>query len=228
MPTLGPTAASAADADRAALHTTASGVPNEHVSRLRQWFCSCASTTITPAAERINWYGKQTNCCIGSTERLQRAPARALTLMTMDDDNCSCFFDELGRCNGLSCSHDVSRWIHVPALACCALDGTLRTSTSNRCSLSCSSRCFQRCPASSSSCATASARCDRWWRLHFLHSTGSVDAPRARVARIARVAPHTIHTHTITQSPPRQPSRRRAARLGRSGAAEQRAIGGGE
>ena len=97
----GPTAASAADADRAALHTTASGVPNEHVSRLRQWFCSCASTTITPTAERINWYGKQTNCCIGSTERLQRAPARALTLMTMDEDNCSCFFDELGRCNGL-------------------------------------------------------------------------------------------------------------------------------
>ena len=110
MPTLSPTAASAADADRAALHTTASGVPHEHVSRLRQWFCSCASTTITPTAERINWYGKQTNCCIGSTERPQRAPARALTLMTMDDDNCSCFFDELGRCNGLSCSHDVSRW----------------------------------------------------------------------------------------------------------------------
>ena len=52
-----------------------------------------------------------------------------------------------------------------------------------------------------------------------------MDAPRARVARIARVAPHTIHTHTITQSPPRQPSRRRAARLGRSGAAEQRAVG---
>jgi hypothetical protein len=101
MPTLSPTAASAADADRAALHTTASGVPNEHVSRLRQWFCSCASTTITPTAERINWYGKQTNCCIGSTERLKRAPARALTLMTMDEDNCSCFFDELGRCNGL-------------------------------------------------------------------------------------------------------------------------------
>ena len=101
MPTLGPTAASAADADRAALHTTASGVPNEHVSRLRQWFCSCASTTITPTAERINWYGKQTNCCIGSTERLQRAPARALISMTMDEDNCSCLLDELGRCNGL-------------------------------------------------------------------------------------------------------------------------------
>ena len=110
MPTLSPTAASAADADRAALHTTASGVPNEHVSRLRQWFCSCASTTITPTAERINWYGKQTNCCIGSTERPQRAPARASTLMTVDDGNCSCFFDELGRCNGLSCSHDVSNW----------------------------------------------------------------------------------------------------------------------
>ena len=53
-----------------------------------------------------------------------------------------------------------------------------------------------------------------------------MDSPRARVARIARVAPHTIHTHTITQLPPRQPSRRRAARLGRSGSAEQRAIGG--
>ena len=36
LPTLGPTAASTAEADRAALHTTASGVPNEHVSRLRQ------------------------------------------------------------------------------------------------------------------------------------------------------------------------------------------------
>ena len=117
--------------------------------------------------------------------------------------------------------------IGLPALARCALDGTLRTSTSNRCSLSCSSRCFQRCPACSCSWNTATTRSGRWWRLHFLHSTGSVDAPRARVARIARVAPHTIHTHTITQSPPRQPSRRRAARLGRSGAAEQRAIGGG-
>ena len=117
--------------------------------------------------------------------------------------------------------------IGLPALARCALDGTLRTSTSNRCSLSCSSRCFQRCPACSCSWNTATTRSGRWWRLHFLHSTGSVDAPRARVARIARVAPHTIHTHTITQLPPRQPSRRRAARLGRSGAAEQRAIGGG-
>ena len=53
-------------------------MPSEHVSRLRQWFCSCASTTITPAAERIKWYGKQTNCCIGSTERLQHADQLAL------------------------------------------------------------------------------------------------------------------------------------------------------
>ena len=85
--------------------------------------------------------------------------------------------------------------IGVPALACCALDGTLRTSTSNRCSLSCSSRCFQRCPACSCSWNTATTRSGRWWRLHFLPSTGSADAPRARVARIARVAPHNTRTH---------------------------------
>jgi len=63
--------------------------------------------------------------------------------------------------------------------------------------------------------------------------------PHAAPARGAHCAhtqrPHAAaptrsahHTHTITQSPPRQPSRRRAARLGRSGAAEQRAMGGGE
>ena len=28
----------------------------------------------------------------------------------MDEDNCSCFFDELGRCNGLRCTHDASNW----------------------------------------------------------------------------------------------------------------------
>ena len=121
--------------------------------------------------------------------------------------------------------------IGVPAFACCALDGTLRTSTSNWCSLSCSSRCFQLTSNGArhdrARGIQPTTRSGRWWRLHFLHSTGSVDAPRARVARIARVTPHTIHTHTITQSPPRQPSRRRAARLGRSGAAQQRAIGGG-
>ena len=46
---------------------------------------------------------------------VDRAPsACSSTCFDIDDngrdDNCSCFFDELGRCNGLSCSHDVSRW----------------------------------------------------------------------------------------------------------------------
>ena len=114
--------------------------------------------------------------------------------------------------------------IGLPAIARCALDGTLRTSTSNRCSLSCSSRCFQRCPACSCSWNTATTRSGRWWRLHFLHSTGSVDAPRARVARIARVARNTIiHTHTQSHN------RRHGSRLGagRRGwdAAEQRSSG---
>ena len=59
------------------------------------------------------------------------------------------------------------RPIGLPALARCALDGTLRTSTSNRCSLSCSSRCFQRCPACSCSWNTATTRSGRWWRLHY-------------------------------------------------------------
>ena len=140
-----PTVASAADADRAALHTTASGVPNEHVSRLRQWFCSCASTTITPAAERINWYGKQTTCCIGSTDRLQHAPARDLTLVTMEDDNCSFFFDELGRCNGLSCSHDVSNWSSCTRMLRSRPD--IENNDKQLVQLVVLSRCFQRCPA---------------------------------------------------------------------------------
>ena len=101
-------------------------------------------------------------------------------------------------------------WVHSPPGMAAAYEPTPKGALALH--LTGSSRCFQRCPASSSSCATASARCDRWWRLHFLHSTGSVDAPRARVARIARVAPHTIHTHTITQSPP--PRIRGASRPG--------------
>ena len=52
--------------------------------------------------------------------------------------------------------------------------------------------------------------------------------PRVSASPALPALPHTQYTHTITQSPPRQPSRRRAARLGRSGAAQQRAIGGGE
>ena len=108
-----------------------------------------------------------------------------------------------------------------PALACCALDGTLRTSTSNRCSLSCSSRCFQRCPACSCSWNTATTRSGRWWRLHYnISCTRLVKwTPRVPASPALPALPHTQYTHTITQSPPRQPSRRRAARLGRSGAA---------
>ena len=64
--------------------------------------------------------------------------------------------------------------IGVPALACCALDGTLRTSTSNWCSSSCSSRCFQRCPPNRRMCP------------------GHKDVPRAQCApcnrRAVRVA----------------------------------------
>ena len=51
-------------------------------------------------------------------------------------------------------------------------------------------------------------------------STGSVDAPRARVARIARVAPHTTHTHTQSYNC-RHGSRLGAGRRGWD-AAEQR------
>ena len=225
MPTLGPTAASAADADRAALHTTASRVPNEHVSRLRQWFCSCASTTITPAAERINWYGKQTTCCIGSTDRLQHAPARDLTLMTMDDDNCSCFFDELGRCNGLSCSHDVSNWssctrmlrsrrdienVDKQSVQLIVLVSMLPTVPGMLVLVEYSNDEIRPMVA------TALPALD-WF-------SGRPACPRRR---IAHVAPHTIHTHT--QSPNRRHgSRLDAGRRGWGAAAEQRAIGGGE
>ena len=117
--------------------------------------------------------------------------------------------------------------IGLPALARCALDGTLRTSTSNRCSLSCSSRCFQRCPACSCSWNTATTRSGRWWRLHYnISCTRLVKwTPRVPASPALPALPHTQYTHTITQLPPRQPSRRRAARLGRSGAAEQRSRG---
>ena len=114
-----------------------------------------------------------------------------------------------------------------PALARCTLDGTLRTSTRNWCSLLCSTRrasddgrhpqdraLQRRRDAADGGDCTSCTRLVQW-------------TPRVPASpRIARVAPHTIHTHTITQSPPRQPSRRRVARLGRSGSAEQRASGG--
>ena len=122
MPTLGPTAAGTADADHAALHTTAPGVPNEHVSRLRQWFCSRASTTITPTAER---YGKQTTCCIGSTERPQRVPARAFTWMTI----WAMITPLTNWPNAMDFHAGMTCQAAVPALAGCALDRTLRSST---------------------------------------------------------------------------------------------------
>ena len=112
--------------------------------------------------------------------------------------------------------------IGLPALARCALDGTLRTSTSNRCSLSCSSRCFQRCPACSCSWNTATTRSGRWWRLHFLHSTWLSGRPACPRRPHCPRCP-TQYTHTQSHN------RRHGSRLGagRRGwdAAEQRSRG---
>ena len=118
------------------------------------------------------------------------------------------------------------RPIGLPALARCALDGTLRTSTSNRCSLSCSSRCFQRCPACSCSWNTATTRSGRWWRLHYnISCTRLVKwTPRVPASPALPALPH-IHTYIHTQSH----NRRHGSRLGagRRGwdAAEQRSSG---
>ena len=115
--------------------------------------------------------------------------------------------------------------IGLPALARCALDGTLRTSTSNRCSLSCSSRCFQRCPACSCSWNTATTRSGRWWRLHYnISCTRLVKwTPRVPASPALPALPHTQYTHTQSHN------RRHGSRLGagRRGwdAAEQRSRG---
>ena len=117
------------------------------------------------------------------------------------------------------------RPIGLPALARCALDGTLRTSTSNRCSLSCSSRCFQRCPACSCSWNTATTRSGRWWRLHYnISCTRLVKwTPRVPASPALPALPHTQYTHTQSHN------RRHGSRLGagRRGwdAAEQRSRG---
>ena len=87
MPTLRPTAASTADADRAALHTTASGVPNEHVSRLRHSFCSSSCSTTTTSSWRSNHHAGATSCTRSSNGGLQHAPARAMTMFNITDDN---------------------------------------------------------------------------------------------------------------------------------------------
>ena len=113
-----------------------------------------------------------------------------------------------------------------PALACCALDGTLRTSTSNWCSLSCSSRCFQllptvpgmivlveysqrRDPADGGDC-TSCTRLVQW-------------TPRVPASPALPALPHTQYTHTQSHN------RRHGSRLGagRRGwdAAEQRSRG---
>ena len=115
--------------------------------------------------------------------------------------------------------------IGLPALARCALDGTLRTSTSNRCSLSCSSRCFQRCPACSCSWNTATTRSGRWWRLHYnISCTRLVKwTPRVPASPALPALPHTQYTHTQSHN------RRHGSRLGagRRGwdAVEQRSSG---
>ena len=74
--------------------------------------------------QTTHWYGKQTTCCIGSTERLQHAPARDLTLMTMDDDSCSLvaaasstnWADAMDFHAAMVCP------IGLPAFACCGSD----------------------------------------------------------------------------------------------------------
>ena len=87
MPTLRPTAASTADADRAALHTTASGVPNEHVSRLRHSICSSFCSTTTTSSWRSNHHAGATSCTRSSNGGLQHAPARAMTMFNITDGN---------------------------------------------------------------------------------------------------------------------------------------------
>ena len=112
-----------------------------------------------------------------------------------------------------------------PALARCTLDGTLRTSTRNWCSLSCSSRRFQRCPACSCSWNTATTRSGRWWRLHYnISCTRLVKwTPRVPASPALPALPHTQNTHTQSHN------RRHGSRLGagRRGwdAAEQRSRG---
>ena len=57
----------------------------------------------------------------------------------------------------------------LPALARCAFDGTLRSTSPSRCSCSSASRRFDRCPSCPSSSTTTSTRCARWRLLHWPH-----------------------------------------------------------
>ena len=57
----------------------------------------------------------------------------------------------------------------LPALAQCAFDGTLRSTSPSRCTCSSASRRFDRCPSCPSSSTTTSTRCTRWQLLHWPH-----------------------------------------------------------
>ena len=57
----------------------------------------------------------------------------------------------------------------LPALARCAFDGTLRSTSPSRCSCSSASMRFDRCPSCPSSSATTRTRCARRRLLHWPH-----------------------------------------------------------
>ena len=57
----------------------------------------------------------------------------------------------------------------LPALARCAFDGTLRSTSPSRCSCSSASMRFDRCPSCPSSSTTTRTRCARWQLLHWPH-----------------------------------------------------------
>ena len=57
----------------------------------------------------------------------------------------------------------------LPALARCAFDGTLRSTSPSRCSCSSASMRFDRCPSCPCSSTTTKTRCARWRLLHWPH-----------------------------------------------------------
>ena len=57
----------------------------------------------------------------------------------------------------------------LPALARCAFDGTLRSTSPSRCSCSSASMRFDRCPSCPSSSTTTKTRCARWQLLQWPH-----------------------------------------------------------
>ena len=157
MPTLRPTAASTADADRAALHTTASGVPNEHVSRLRHSFCSSSCSTTTTSSWRSNHHAGATSCTRSSNGGLHHAPARAMTMFNITDGKNNISRDK-------PVEHiDLVIGLHVSACTSCTrtmrFRRDMRSTSPSRCSCSSASRRFDRCPSCPSSSTTTSTRC---------------------------------------------------------------------